>query len=441
MTKNLKILLPIILLVQLLVAGFMGLAHDEAYYWLFSHNLDWGYFDHPPMMAIVIRIFSFLPHSAIGIRLGFILMQFGSLFLLWKLMPKEKRWYSTLLFFAFPLASFSGFLALPDMPLLFMSALYCYFLQYYLRRQTFANSIVLGLAIAFLLYSKYHGILLIFFTILALPKLFKQKHFYLVALVAILFFLPHVWWQYVHQFATIKYHFIERPSSDFSLKRSLEYLSLQVLMAGVMVGPLLWSKILKFKSETDFDLAMKIISVGVIVFFFISTFSKKFEANWTIFITVSLIYLASRSELYESKWFKPLLLTSFAIVMFARVLLVMPVKMVPIKRLNEFQGWDTFSFQVKERCQGPILANTYQIASKLSFYLREPIHALNYHSRKNQFDFWIPNETYYLSPKLCYLTDKKQFGGEEVLTPEGKKLRLIKDFSPAELSEQNGEIK
>lgn len=441
MTKNLKKLLPAILLVQLLVAGFMGLAHDEAYYWLFSHNLDWGYFDHPPMVAVVIRLFSFLPHSAIGLRLGFILMQFGSLFLLWKLMPQEKRWYSTLLFFAFPLASFSGLLALPDMPLLFMSALYCYFLQDYLRRQTAANSVVLGLAIAFLLYSKYHGILLIFFTLLALPKLFRQKHFYLVALVAVLFFLPHVLWQYEHQFATIKYHFLERPSSDFSVKRSLEYLLLQVVMAGVLVGPLLWFKILKFKTESDFDRAMKFISLGVVVFFFISTFSKKFEANWTVFITISLIYLASRSELYSQKWFKPLLVGSFTIVLIARFILVMPASLIPLKRLNEFQGWKEFSAQIKKRCGGPILANTYQVASKLSFYLQEPIHSLNYHSRKNQFDFWIPNETYYLSPKLCYLTDKKQFGGEEVLTPEGKKLRLIKDFSPAELAVSKSKTK
>lgn len=441
MTKNLKILLPIILLIQLLIAAFMGLAHDEAYYWLFSHNLDWGYFDHPPMVAIVIKMFSFLPNSALGLRLGFVLMQFGSLVLLWKLIPQEKRWYSTLLFFAFPLASFSGLLALPDMPLLFMSALYCFFLKDYLRSQTVANSIVLGLAIAFLLYSKYHGILLIFFTLLALPKLFKQKHFYLVTLVAFLFFLPHFWWQYAHQFATIKYHFIERPSSDFSLKRSIEYLLLQVLMAGVLVGPFLWFKILKFKSETDFDRAMKFISVGVVVFFFISTFSKKFEANWTVFITVSLIYLASRTELFAQRWFKPLLFTSFTIVMSARVLLVIPVKMLPIKRLNEFQGWEAFSVQVKERCRGPILANTYQIASKLSFYLQEPIHALNYQSRKNQFDFWVPNETYYLSPKLCYLTDKKQFDGEEIVTPEGKKLRLIRDFSPTGLSDLKSERK
>jgi len=29
---------------------------DEPYYWLWSHGLAWGYFDHPPMIAYFIRL-------------------------------------------------------------------------------------------------------------------------------------------------------------------------------------------------------------------------------------------------------------------------------------------------------------------------------------------------------------------------------------------------
>ena len=32
-----------------------GLHPDEAYYFQFSQTLDWGYFDHPPMIALLIR--------------------------------------------------------------------------------------------------------------------------------------------------------------------------------------------------------------------------------------------------------------------------------------------------------------------------------------------------------------------------------------------------
>src|SRR5690606_7826544 len=114
-------------------SGF-ELAHDEAYYWLFSQRLDWGYFDHPPMVAVIIRLFSFLPHSELTVRFGSVLLQFGTLFLIFKLLPEDRKKDATLLYFAFPLASFSGLLALPDMPLLFMTAVYCFLLKKYLEK-------------------------------------------------------------------------------------------------------------------------------------------------------------------------------------------------------------------------------------------------------------------------------------------------------------------
>jgi hypothetical protein len=72
------------------------------------------------------------------------------------------------------------------------------------------------------------------------------------------------------------------------------------------------------------------------------------------------------------------------------------------------------------------LANSYQIASKLSFYLDQEVSALNYHSRKNQFDYWGWEEKI-LSKEVCYITDKKHFSGEETVTPQGKILRLVKN--------------
>lgn len=48
------------LLVNLLQASFTGLANDEAYYWMYARKLSIGYFDHPPMIAVMIRIGDFL---------------------------------------------------------------------------------------------------------------------------------------------------------------------------------------------------------------------------------------------------------------------------------------------------------------------------------------------------------------------------------------------
>lgn len=435
MTKFLKLLLVTLFLIQILVSTGFELAHDEAYYWLYSQNLAWGYFDHPPLVGVVIKLFSFLPHSEFSVRIGFILLQFMTLLALFPLLERKDRTTATLLYFSFPLVSFAGLLALPDMPLVFMSALYCLSLNRFLDKKDLKSCLTLGIVIPLLLYAKYHGILLVFFTILAIPSLLKEKKFYLIALLSVLLFLPHVWWQYQHDFATLKYHFLERPSSEFSLKRVFEYLGGQLLLAGVLAGPLVWWSILKRPAQGQFERAMKFISLGTIIFFLISSFSKRVEANWTIFLAVPLTYLVSSSSIWRKRTGKVLLYTSFSIVIMARLLFLAPVEMVKIKRLKEFHGWEEWSRQMDEKCEGSLMANSYQIASKLSFYLNQEVHALNYHSRKNQFDYWrfdqkIPSD------KVCYITDKHDFSGESIMTPEGKQLKMVQDLGLLELLER-----
>lgn len=54
--KNAKITLPLFLfclfIVNLIQGNYSELLADEAYYWVYSNYLDFGYFDHPPMVAI-----------------------------------------------------------------------------------------------------------------------------------------------------------------------------------------------------------------------------------------------------------------------------------------------------------------------------------------------------------------------------------------------------
>src|SRR5438270_526824 len=60
-------------LVHLLFAGLLELGNDEAYYWLYSQHLQWNYFDHPPMVAIWIRLFTgnlALQDAPLFLRLG-----------------------------------------------------------------------------------------------------------------------------------------------------------------------------------------------------------------------------------------------------------------------------------------------------------------------------------------------------------------------------------
>ena len=423
MTNSLKLGIISVFLLQLMMCGAFGLAHDEAYYWLFSKNLSWGYFDHPPFVAVVIKLFSFLPHHEFSVRVGFVLLQAGSLLFLFRMIDRKNWATAFLLFFSFPLASYTGLLALPDMPLLFMTAAYFYFLRGYLAGDKKCIWF-LGVAIPLLLYAKYHGILLIFFTILAVPRILLRRDFWIVTLISVLLFLPHVWWQYQNNFATLRYHFLERPSSSFSLKRIFDYLGTQLVLTGLFCGPIIWWQLKKFRAQDSFQRVLVFVAWGILIFFLISTFSKKVEANWTISLAIPLTILMSGIEVWNKKWAKGILITSFLIVVLARLVFLFPA--LPVKRIAEFHGWKDWSVKVQEKCGDlRIVANNYQIASKLSFYLNREIPALNYKSRKNQFDFW----RWDITGNVCYITDKTEFQGEEILTPEQKSLRMVKQLT------------
>jgi 4-amino-4-deoxy-L-arabinose transferase-like glycosyltransferase len=433
MSRNSKLLLIILFVVQLFVASSFELAHDEAYYWLFSKHLDWGYFDHPPMVALVIRFFSFLGTQELTVRLGFIVLQFASVLILLSMIPRSLHFRAVLLFFSFPLASLTGLFALPDIPLLFWTAVYCWVLNKYLKEDRLWWTVSLGFTIAFLLNAKYHGLLLVFFTLVALPRLMLQKRFYYVAGLALFLFLPHLIWQYQHEFSTLRYHFMERPKSDLSFVRQLEYLITQIFLAGFLVGPVVWKIIFKTPAENDFERVLKTISFGTILFFFFSTLSKKFEANWTIYLAIPLVYLSARSLIWERRWAQNLLIVSFLIVGLARGAFLLPPEVIRLQRAHEFNGWKKWAEELRIKCEeGSLMANSYKIAAKLSFYLQEEVHALNYHSRKNQFDYWRfdlkkPTE------KICYITDKPVAEGGPIESPEGKKLLFITRLSLAEL--------
>ncbi|MEM7381393.1 MAG: 4-amino-4-deoxy-L-arabinose transferase, partial [Bacteroidota bacterium] len=61
-------LLGAVFLINLLQAAFTELLFDEAYYWHYSREMAWGYFDHPPMVALLIRIGSIFFDGELGVR-------------------------------------------------------------------------------------------------------------------------------------------------------------------------------------------------------------------------------------------------------------------------------------------------------------------------------------------------------------------------------------
>ena len=76
-------------LLNLLQATYTVLLNDEAYYWVYSNFLDWGYFDHPPMIALLIKAGYSLFHNELGVRLFIVLLNTLTLIILYRLLPRK----------------------------------------------------------------------------------------------------------------------------------------------------------------------------------------------------------------------------------------------------------------------------------------------------------------------------------------------------------------
>ncbi|MCK5701213.1 MAG: glycosyltransferase family 39 protein, partial [Cyclobacteriaceae bacterium] len=185
-------------ILSLVQSYFSEIIDDEAYYWVYSQFLDWGYFDHPPMIALLIKIGSFLFPGELGVRLLPSLLGTGTIFLILTML-KDKVGdirFPMLVICGIPLLHFhvSGFIAIPDLPLVFFASLFFFLYKKYLEQESPWVMFLLSLSIVLMLYSKYHSLLVIGFTVLSNLKILYRRSFWLVVLLSVILYLPHILW-------------------------------------------------------------------------------------------------------------------------------------------------------------------------------------------------------------------------------------------------------
>ncbi|HYG49944.1 MAG TPA: glycosyltransferase family 39 protein, partial [Flavobacteriales bacterium] len=223
--SRIRILFYSLWVISLLIqAYFTELNADEAYYWLYSKKLEWGYFDHPPVIAALIKAGYFLFPNELGIRFISIIMGVCTI-LLWEriVRPKDLRIFYCLVA-SVGILHFTGFFAIPDSPLIFFLSVYLLLYREFTINPTFIKSLLLGIAGALMILSKYHGIVIVGLTVLSNLKLLLNRYFWLAAAVSAACLVPHFLWQVQAGFPSIKYHLSERNSTPYSFSFTLEYL-------------------------------------------------------------------------------------------------------------------------------------------------------------------------------------------------------------------------
>src|SRR5277367_958436 len=121
-------------LLNAIQASTLELQGDEAYYWLYSRYLDWGYFDHPPMVALFIRFGDSIMHNEFGLRMLTVLASSASIYLLWLILKKYAvdAVAFVLVISGIFIFHIYGFTTTPDAPLFLFTVLFYFFYQRYI---------------------------------------------------------------------------------------------------------------------------------------------------------------------------------------------------------------------------------------------------------------------------------------------------------------------
>src|SRR5690606_36442754 len=113
----------------------------------------------------------------------------------------------------------------------------------WLKAAHFKNSVFLALAITGMCLSKYHAVLPIVFSVLAVPKVLKQPTFYLIVFLVCLGLCPAVLWQMHHHYPTLSYHFYERSPQGASWQGVFDFIASHPLIFGPLFGVVLFNSL------------------------------------------------------------------------------------------------------------------------------------------------------------------------------------------------------
>ena len=379
------------LLINIVQSVFSLLLNDEPYYWLYSKNLSWGYFDHPPMIALLIKVGSGIFPGEFGVRLLSLLAGSLTFFLIYKLIEGEAARPVSfkvviLLLFSSLFLNLYSFLALPDTPMLFFAALFLLAYRRFITRENVINALLLGGTAALLLYSKYHGILLIGFTVLSNIRLLKRPLFYLVFLTALILFIPHINWQFQHDFPTLRFQFFER-ASVFKIDNVLSYVGEQSAVTGPVII-LLFS--LLYKPKNKFQKTLKFNVCGIFLFFLLSSFKENVNVHWTAIAWPPMLCLTYFFIEDLKKYRKPvfgLLLTNVLLVVILRFDFIADI--FPLSNFNDKNPeLMVKTLQAASNRRPLVFIDMYNEPSDNMFYGQQQSYAVNsINYKKTQFNY------------------------------------------------------
>jgi hypothetical protein len=397
------------ILFRVAINMFLPITQDEAYYVAWTKHLALGYFDHPPLVAFGSALTQILGTSFFIARFGALvsLVVGGVLLrhLAKRLLPGRELAVCSLYFCSFAGMAF-GTLTIPD------TFATCGWIGAILAATIALEGrpkmwLAAGAWTGMALLGKYTSVLLgpIFLIGLIRGKGLRSPWPYLGGVVALIVFLPHLWWQAENNWVTFRFQFAhgfggdrgsaqvtsEFPTTTLATDPSyrLRKPSVKPKVEKTFVeeswdrSSAFWGAQLGFWGATAFLLPMMrrkrlpawppataaLITAATLIpplgFGLLAVF-RHVEANWSMMYCVSGAVLFT-ALLPESRWLWRLALLNLLLIFVATVHAAMPLRAKPDRIIAETHGYRDLA-QALTAETTPIFADTYQITAMLNFY-------------------------------------------------------------------------
>jgi hypothetical protein len=296
LARNTALTVVALVLMRLVAAAFTPLTFDEAYYWIWSKHLAGGYYDHPPMVAIVIRLGTMIGgDTELGVRLVSILLALPMSWALYRaaeilFASQRVAATATILLNVTLMAAVGTMIVTPDSPLLVTSALLLLCLAKVQESGRGIWWLAVGAAAGAALLSKYTALFFgpaILIWLVGVPKLRRwllSPWLYLGGLVALALFAPVILWNADHHWVSFLKQFGRARIEDFRPAFIAELIPTQIAFATPLVFILGTMGLCALFRRDAGALASRMLigaTFWVIVLYFVwHSLHARVEANW-----------------------------------------------------------------------------------------------------------------------------------------------------------------
>jgi 4-amino-4-deoxy-L-arabinose transferase-like glycosyltransferase len=285
-----------LVLLRLVAAASTPLTFDEAYYWMWSKALAGGYYDHPPMVALVIRAGTLIAgDTELGVRLVSILLTLPMSFAIYQTAAilfggHRVASAAAILLNVTLMASVGTLIVTPDAPLLVASSFLIFTLAKVLQSGRGAWWLAVGAAAGAALLSKYTALFFGPAILIWLIVVAKLRHWlwspwlYLGGLVALAMFAPVILWNADHHWVSFLKQMGRARIEDFKPAFIAELAPTQIAFATPLVftlGAMGLHALARRQAGAPASRVLVNVMFWTIVAYFIwHSLHARVEANW-----------------------------------------------------------------------------------------------------------------------------------------------------------------